>query len=139
MRRPWLAPAMPFYAAGLAWRNLRLRRGWETVRHLRRAVISVGGLSAGGSGKTPLVIALGKALAARGVGVDILSRGYGRRGGEPARVDPSGTAEEFGDEPLLIARETGVPVYVAPERYDAGVLAETDAESEIDPASRGDA
>ena len=40
-----------------------------------------------------------------------------------ARVRPEGTAEEFGDEPLLIAREAGVPVYVAPQRYDAGILA----------------
>ena len=42
----------------------------------------------------------------------------------PLLVDPDGTALEFGDEPLLIARETGVPVYVAAERYQAGLLAE---------------
>jgi tetraacyldisaccharide 4'-kinase len=42
----------------------------------------------------------------------------------PARVNPTGTAEEFGDEPLLIARETGQPVYVAARRYEAGLLAE---------------
>jgi tetraacyldisaccharide 4'-kinase len=56
--------------------------------------------------------------------VDVLSRGYGRDSRHAARVDPSGTADEFGDEPLLIARETGVPVYVAGQRYEAGLLAE---------------
>jgi tetraacyldisaccharide 4'-kinase len=129
MRRPWLAPLVPVYAAGLAWRNLRLRQG-QTVRHLRRAVISVGNLSVGGSGKTPLTIALAKMLTARGVAVDVLSRGYGRLGFEPVRVDPHGTAEQFGDEPVLIARRAEVPVYVAAQRYDAGVLAEASAEPE---------
>jgi len=59
--------------------------------------------------------------------VDVLSRGYGRATDFALRVKPNGTAEEFGDEPLLIAREAGVPVYVAPLRYDAGRLAEGDA------------
>lgn len=125
MKRPWLAPFVPFYAAGLAWRDLRLKRGWEPVRRLQWPVISIGNLSTGGSGKTPLAIALAKLLRARGMPVDVLSRGYGRSSSEPARVKPSGTAEEFGDEPLLIARDAGVPVYVAPQRFDAGVLAES--------------
>jgi tetraacyldisaccharide 4'-kinase len=54
----------------------------------------------------------------------VLSRGYGRQSQLAARVNPDGSAEEFGDEPLLIARETGVPVYVAAQRYEAGLLAE---------------
>jgi len=91
-------------------------------------VVSIGNLSIGGSGKTPLTIALAQALNERGLKVDVLSRGYGRKGKLVARVNPNGTAEEFGDEPLLIARETGFPVYVAPQRYDAGALAETDAQ-----------
>jgi tetraacyldisaccharide 4'-kinase len=87
-------------------------------------VISIGSLSAGGSGKTPLTIALAQALTRRGLRVDALSRGYGRRSQTALRVDPNGSAEEFGDEPLLIARAAGVPVYVAPQRYRAGLLAE---------------
>jgi tetraacyldisaccharide 4'-kinase len=63
----------------------------------------------------------------RGLLVDVLSRGYGRTGKATTRVDPKGTAEEFGDEPLVIAREAGVPVYVAPRRYQAGLLAELQA------------
>ena len=139
MRRPWLLPFVPVYAAGLAWRDLRLSRGWEKVRRLRLPVISIGGLSAGGSGKTPVVIALAKALAAQGLAVDILSRGYGRLGERPVRVDASGTAEEFGDEPLLIARQTGDPVYVAPARFDAGSLAEADEGKESAAAVGGEA
>jgi tetraacyldisaccharide 4'-kinase len=128
MKRPWLAPLVPIYRAGLAWRELRFKNG--AARKLAWPVISIGNLSTGGSGKTPLTIALAKLLAARGVHVDVLSLGYGRKNQESARVDPSGTSQQFGDEPLLIAREAGVPVYVAPQRYEAGVLAERDAAAE---------
>ena len=124
MRRPWLAPLTPIYAAGLAMREMRLKRGWETVKRLPLPVVSIGNLSTGGSGKTPLAIALAKALTERGWAVDVLSRGYGRDSSHPARVDPEGAAEQFGDEPLLIAREAQVPVYVAAQRYEAGLLAE---------------
>ena len=127
MTRPWLAPLVPLYAAGVALRDLRLRRGWEPMRKLAYPVLSVGNLSAGGAGKTPLAIALAQLLAHRGFHIDILSRGYGRTSTQPMRVDPEGSAEPFGDEPLLMAR-AGIPVYVAPQRYDAGLLAEADAE-----------
>ena len=129
MKRPWMAPLVPLYRAGLSWREVRLRRGWEPVGRLAWPVISVGNLSTGGSGKTPLTIALAKLLVARGVHVDVLSRGFGRASREAARVGPKGSAEQFGDEPLLIAREARVPVYVAPQRYDAGRLAEREVVS----------
>ncbi len=127
MNRRWLFPLVPLYAAGVAWRNRRIESGSEPVRRLRWPVVSIGNLSTGGSGKTPLTIALAKALTMRGLTVDVLSRGYGRRSRLPVRVDPNGTAEEFGDEPLLIAREAQVPVYVAAQRYHAGLLAEADS------------
>ena len=127
MRRPLLLPLVPLYAAGLALREMRLERGWEKVRRLRWPVISVGNLSTGGSGKTPLVIALARMLTAHGFRVDVLSRGYGRRSALPLRVDVNGSADQFGDEPLLIAREAGVPVYVTRERYEAGQLAEAES------------
>ncbi len=126
MNRSWLAPLTPLYAAGLALRNRRIESGSEQVRRLRWPVVSIGNLSTGGSGKTPLTIALAKVLTAHGLRVDVLSRGYRRQSKLPSRVDPDGAAEAFGDEPLLIACETGVPVYVAPQRYDAGLLAEAD-------------
>ena len=127
MMRPCLAPLVPLYAAGVALRNLRLRRGWEPVRKLADPVLSIGNLSAGGAGKTPLAIALARLLAQRGFRIDILSRGYGRTSTQPMHVDPEGSAQLFGDEPLLMAR-AGIPVYVAPQRYEAGLLAEADAE-----------
>lgn len=119
MRRPWLAPLAPLYAAGsaLRWMGVRPKRlGWP--------VVSVGNLSTGGTGKTPFAIALAGLLKREGVAVDVLSRGYGRRGSGAARVDPAGAAEEFGDEPLVIARAAGVPVFVGRCRHEAGLLAE---------------
>jgi tetraacyldisaccharide 4'-kinase len=130
MKRPLMLPLVPLYAAGLALRELRLNRGWEPIRRLQHPVISIGNLSTGGSGKTPLAITLARLLSARGLHVDVLSRGYGRASREPARVQPEGTAEQYGDEPLLIAREAGVAVYVAAERYDAGQLAEMDTKQD---------
>jgi len=88
-------------------------------------VVSVGSLSAGGAGKTPFVIALAKLLKGSGLNVDVLSRGYGRLDRGPARVDPAGSAEAFGDEPILIAREALVQVYVGARRVEAGRLAES--------------
>ena len=123
--RRFLLPLTPLYRLALGLRELRLHSGLESVRRLRYPVVSIGSLSAGGSGKTPLTIALAQALTRRGLQVDVLSRGYGRSNSAAMRVDPNGSAEEFGDEPLLIARESGVPVYVAPQRYDAGRLAES--------------
>jgi tetraacyldisaccharide 4'-kinase len=124
---PLLWPLVPIYRLGLALRELQLRTGLKPVRRLKWPVVSIGNLSTGGAGKTPLTIALAKSLSARGLHVDVLSRGYGRQSALPLLVDPGGTAREFGDEPLVIAREANVPIYVAPERYEAGLLAERDA------------
>ncbi|HWT67198.1 MAG TPA: tetraacyldisaccharide 4'-kinase, partial [Terracidiphilus sp.] len=121
MRRPWLAPLVPLYAAGAA-----LRARSVQTRRLGWPVVSIGNLSAGGAGKTPLTIMLAKLLGECGVHVDVLSRGYGRASKMAARVQPEGTAAEFGDEPLLIARAAQVPVYVAARRYEAGTLAEAE-------------
>ena len=86
--RGLLLPLVPVYRLALALRELRLRAGLEPVRRLRWPVVSVGSLSAGGAGKTPLTIALAQALTARGFYVDVLSRGYGRKGRDAARVRP---------------------------------------------------
>jgi tetraacyldisaccharide 4'-kinase len=88
-------------------------------------VVSVGNLSAGGSGKTPFVLLLGELLKARAVKFDVLSRGYGRTSTGVRLVDPAGLPQEFGDEPLLIARKLQVPVIVGEDRYDAGRFAES--------------
>jgi len=78
----------------------------------------------GGSGKTPFVILLGELLEARGIHFDVLSRGYGRQTRGTLLVDPGGSARDFGDEPLLIARRLEVPVVLGEDRYQAGLLAE---------------
>ena len=125
-----LLPLIPLYRVALILREARLRSGREPIRRLNFPVISIGNLSTGGAGKTPFAIALARALSAGGFAVDILSRGYGRQSDAPARVRLDGTPEEFGDEPLLMAAEAGVPVYVARQRYEAGLLAEADARNE---------
>lgn len=125
-RRPLLQPLVPLYRAGLAWKNRRYDRNPKLARTLRDPVISVGGISAGGSGKTPFLIALAGLLRELGYAPDVLSRGHGRSTKGVLRVDPQGTATDFGDEPLLLARTLGAPVYVGAERYEAGLRAETD-------------
>ncbi|HEV8182899.1 MAG TPA: tetraacyldisaccharide 4'-kinase, partial [Candidatus Angelobacter sp.] len=117
-------PVSAIFAAGVALRNVLYDRGVFKVRKLARPVVSIGNISVGGSGKTPFVIALGELLQQRGIEFDVLSRGYGRRSTEIAVVDPNGTPEQFGDEPLLIARKLRAPVIVGADRYQAGLLAE---------------
>lgn len=133
-----LLPFTPLYRLGLNVRETSLSSGREAIRRLKAPVISVGNLSTGGTGKTPFVIALAQALTRRAVYVDVLSRGYGRAGKAPARVDPRGTAQDFGDEPLVIAREAGVPVYVAAERFEAGQLAESEGGASTPESSDAD-
>jgi tetraacyldisaccharide 4'-kinase len=87
-------------------------------------VISVGNISVGGSGKTPFVILLGDVLKRGGIAFDVLSRGYGRKSRGVLLVDPDGLPQDFGDEPLLIAKRLGCPVIVGESRYQAGSLAE---------------
>jgi tetraacyldisaccharide 4'-kinase len=122
-----LLPLVPIYAAALGVKNLAYARGWRRPERLAGPVISIGNLSVGGSGKTPLTIRLAELLQGQGIAVDVLSRGYGRSSAAVRRVNPAGSAEDFGDEPLLIAQTSGVPVYVGPSRYAAGCLAESDS------------
>lgn len=121
-----LLPLRLLYGAAVRSKNRRYDKG--ASRSLAWPVVSVGNLSVGGSGKTPLVIRLGQLLAQEGWEVDVLSRGYGRSGSDPERVDTSVesslAAERFGDEPLMIAKAARLPVYVADSRYRAGELAE---------------
>lgn len=119
-----MSPLSAIYGAGISLRNRMYERG--TLRSLRllAPVISVGSISTGGAGKTPLLILLGGLLKERGIEFNVLSRGYRRRTRGVALVDPSGAPENFGDEPLLIARKLGVPVIVGEDRYAAGKFAE---------------
>jgi tetraacyldisaccharide 4'-kinase len=122
-----LSPLIPLYSAAIGTKNLAYAKGFRRQQRLQWPVVSIGNLSVGGSGKTPLTIRLAQLLQDRGVAVDVLSRGYGRRSKTVERVTPAGSAEQFGDEPLLIAQSAGVPVFVGASRYRAGLLAESAA------------
>ena len=118
-------PLSAIYGGVVGTRNALYDRGVLRARRLQGAVISVGNVSAGGSGKTPFVMLLGELLKARGIKFDVLSRGYGRETRGVRLVDPAGLPQEFGDEPLLMARKLKVPVVVGEDRYEAGQFAES--------------
>jgi len=126
-RRWWGWPLTPIYAAGLTVRDGLRRIGLLRTRRLTWPVISVGSLSAGGAGKTPVVIALAGLLRDRGWYVDVLSRGYSRtgRGVELVDLEVVDAASRFGDEPVVIAQRTGVRVWVGANRFAAGAAAES--------------
>lgn len=121
----WRAP--PGAAAWALW-PLSLLYGALQALHQRRQqatalpvpVLVVGNYVVGGAGKTPTVIAMVQALQARGHRPGIVSRGHGRRGEGVRAVTASDRPAEVGDEPLLLQRRCGVPVWVGADRVDAG-------------------
>ncbi|MDR3453930.1 MAG: tetraacyldisaccharide 4'-kinase [Rhodoferax sp.] len=82
-------------------------------------VVVVGNVVAGGAGKTPVVMALVQHWQARGLVVGVISRGYGRQTTDCREAQSGSLASEVGDEPALIRRVTGAPVFVAARRIDA--------------------
>jgi tetraacyldisaccharide 4'-kinase len=123
----WAWPLVPPYAAGLAVKDGLRAAGVLKTKKLKWPVVSVGSLSAGGAGKTPVVIALAELLRAHGWNVDVLSRGYGREGSGVERVSSfgEGAAKRFGDEPVVLAQRLRLPVWVGEERFAAGTAAES--------------
>jgi tetraacyldisaccharide 4'-kinase len=106
----------------LSWLYLAMAHLQRSVAMRQAApvpVIVVGNLVVGGAGKTPTVIALVQALQAAGRHPGVLSRGYGRQASDVAEVHPGSAATAVGDEPLLIHRRTGVPVWVGANRLAA--------------------
>jgi tetraacyldisaccharide 4'-kinase len=111
----------------LLWRGVNrlrralYRRGILKSKRLPRPVISVGNLAAGGSGKTPAVIAIARDLTKRGFKVAVLTRGHGRSGDEAGPVTALDAAR-FGDEPVLIkSKLQNVHVIVGSKRYHNAV------------------
>lgn len=129
-RRPLLLPLAPAYGAALAMKRRLFQWGWLKQRRLKSPVISVGSVSAGGAGKTPMVLMLAKILRHRGYAVRILTRGYKRSSSGTMRVEPFDDAAWYGDEPVLLAQRSGVPVFVGTDRYLAGTMAEEGEEPE---------
>src|SRR3990167_2869439 len=107
-----------FYRAGVCARHYVYDHQLLPIHRLPACVVSVGNIAVGGTGKTPCVDLLARALSPH-LPVAILSRGYRSRvekQGAIARVqEESGAAERYGDEPLWLARHTAVPVWVGPD------------------------
>ena len=119
--RLWYQPEHP---PGPAWRLLSgihariKRRQWDRPSAVPTVpVIVVGNLCAGGSGKTPVVAALAELLVAQGSSPAIISRGYGGRSQtRPVQVHGDSDPAAVGDEPVLLADRSGVPVWVCTHR-----------------------
>ena len=107
--------------------RLGIKRAWRAPV----PVVVVGNLTAGGNGKTPVVIWLVEQLQQRGIRVGIVSRGYGGKAASyPLLLTPQTSSAEAGDEPVLIYQRTGAPVAVSPVRSDAvkAILARHDVQ-----------
>jgi tetraacyldisaccharide 4'-kinase len=111
-----LAPLGSLYGASVAWKARHAKPYRTSAR-----VICVGNLTAGGSGKTPVALALGARLQARRDQVFFLTRGYGGSERGPVRVQSGSSAARMGDEALLLAR--CAPTIVARDRADGAAYA----------------
>lgn len=114
-----LWPLSCLFGALAAGRRSLYRLGWLRVQSAGIPVIVVGNVVAGGAGKTPVVIALVEHLRRSGLNPGVVSRGHGRSAKDCREVTPHSLAADSGDEPLLIARRCGVPVFVAARRAGA--------------------
>ncbi len=121
-----LAPAALLFRTAVVSRRRKYAASPDGVQRLTVPVVVVGNLTVGGSGKTPLVIALVEALRSEGYTPGVISRGYGGRETRAkdavARVDGRSdeAADRYGDEAVLIERRTGAPVFVGRDRPEVG-------------------
>ena len=115
-----LLPAAAVFEAIAAVRRELFARGLRESARLPVPVIVVGNLVVGGAGKTPTTIAVVELLRRRGYTPGIVSRGYRRSGAGAVVIAADASAEDVGDEPLLLQRRTGVPVAVGADRVAAG-------------------
>ena len=117
----WLLPLEGLFIALSGLRRLLYRLNVLHRHRLPKPVVVIGNIAVGGTGKTPLARHLCESLLAAGYRPGVISRGYGgRTGGEPRLVHLDDPAHLVGDEPLMLARASGVPVCVFPDRIRAG-------------------
>ena len=114
-----LRPVAAAYGFLMRLRQLAYRLHWFKSTRLPVRVIVVGNVVAGGAGKTPVTQALVEHLKQRQWSVGIVSRGHGRQNQDILAVQAHSLAQDVGDEPLLLARNTGVPVFVGTQRSEA--------------------
>jgi tetraacyldisaccharide 4'-kinase len=112
----WLLLPLSWLFMGLAW----LKKISSKSERLSVPVIVVGNITVGGAGKTPLTLWLARQLSERGWRPGIVSRGYGGNNALPRSVEPASIPAEVGDEPILLARRSAVPVWVGRNRAAAG-------------------
>jgi tetraacyldisaccharide 4'-kinase len=117
----WFMPLGFLFSDIVRFRKFLYRIGVLKTQRLPVPVIIVGNITVGGTGKTPLIIALSQVLKDAGFKVGIISRGYG---GDslPRMVTVNSDPKQVGDEALLIAKQTGCAMAVAPLRVEAGKL-----------------
>ena len=116
------------YAALVRFDRWRFERGWKRQYRAAMPVVVVGNITAGGTGKTPLVdwiVGRGRALDLR---VGIVSRGHGRKSGGLVRATSTSTAADIGDEPLLLYRRHVCPLVVSADRAEALRALESDVD-----------
>jgi len=118
----WLLPIETLFAGVAAFRRWVYASNIRSSARLACPVVVVGNLSVGGTGKTPLVCWLVERLRERGYSPGVVTRGYGGSARHPRRVRESDDAALVGDEPMLLARRTSVPVAVGRDRPAAAQL-----------------
>ena len=124
-----LLAASGFYGAGHLSRLAAYQTGFVKTRSLPCWTVSVGNLTAGGAGKTPVTLALARTFSEQGHTIAVLSRGYGGLAKEPVTIVSDGTGlrihpPEAADEACLLAsRLPGIPVLTGPDRYTLGLHA----------------
>ena len=126
-----LLPLSAIFFAVTLFRRFFYRLGLFKTDYLPVPVIVVGNITAGGTGKTPLVVWLADYLRAKGYKPGLISRGYGGKAKHwPQQVRPDSDPATVGDEAILLARRTGCPMAVGPERLLAGqaLLENTDCD-----------
>lgn len=112
-----LLPLSWLFAAVAALRRAAYRRGWSQSFRVTRPVIVVGNITVGGTGKTPLTIWLAEQLHSRGLRVGVVLRGYGGTSTQwPRDVTSETSADEVGDEAVLLATRTNALVVAGPDR-----------------------
>ncbi|MDP1538069.1 MAG: tetraacyldisaccharide 4'-kinase [Burkholderiales bacterium] len=111
-----LLPVAALFAAVAAMRRYAYRCRLLRSERAGVPVIIVGNITVGGTGKTPLTLWLAQFLATQGRHPGIISRGYGAARSDPRAVPVNGTARDYGDEPCLLTRRAGCPVWVGADR-----------------------
>jgi len=114
-----LLPVSGLFCVLAKLRALFYKKGWFASYRAPLPVIVVGNINVGGTGKTPLIIELVKQLQARGHKPGVISRGYGGNASSwPQQVTVESTAQQVGDEPVLIVQRSGCPMVVGPNRRE---------------------